>query len=126
MLLRRVLFIVALLLLASVLANGLVERERGSQQATAPEPSAPAAPARRVDARMPAERVVDATVGDLVSVTVTPEQAGEATIDAVGVSAPADPEVPGTLEFFATEPGRYPVVLDDPATTTIGTVVVRP
>ena len=56
--------------------------------------------------------------------TVVPPKAGEATIYALGVAEATDPIVPGTLEFVASEPGRFPVRVDDGPP--LGTVVVRP
>jgi hypothetical protein len=125
---RRLLFMVALLLLVSLLAGGVVDRERDreSRQATATE-TAPAttAPLTAVTGRLPDDKVVRARVGDLVRITVVPPRAGDATIDALGVSEETDPIVPGTLEFVASDPGRYPVQLDG-AGPSLGTVVVAP
>ena len=121
---------VALLLLVSLLAGGVVDRERDreSRQATATEPAAPpatAAPLTAVTGRLPDDKVVRARVGDLVKITVVPPRAGEATIDALGVSEETDPIVPGTLEFVASDPGRYPVQLDGSGPA-LGAVVVQP
>ena len=121
---------VALLLLVSLLAGGVVDRERDreSRQATATEPEptpATAAPLAAVTGRLPDDKIVRARVGDLVKITVVPPRAGEATIDALGVSEETDPIVPGTLEFVASDPGRYPVQLDGSGPA-LGTIVVRP
>jgi len=124
---RRLLFMVALLLLVSILAGGVVERERDAARPPAAAPEAPPSPTplQAVTGRIPADKVVRAQVGDLVQVTVVPPRAGEATIDALGVAEATDPIVPGTLEFVASDPGRYPVQLDGSGPV-LGTVVVRP
>jgi hypothetical protein len=123
MLLRRMLFLVALLLLVSVIAGGAVERERDAREATAPAP-APVAPraVQQVAATLPARTPVQARVGDLVRLTVATQQPTDVTIDALGVSGSASREVPAQLDFVASDPGRYPVLSLDGAA--LGSVVV--
>jgi hypothetical protein len=128
MLLRRMLFLAALLLLTGVVANAFVQRERDSQQATAPEglASTPGSGApRHVDAKLPARRLVRASAGDLVTLTVTTEQPATLAMDALGIYAETSAQVPGTFEFVAPAAGRYPVV-DDQTGATVGVVVVSP
>jgi hypothetical protein len=124
MVLRRMLFLVALLLLVSVVAGSVVDRERDEQQATAPPRETSTPPVQQVTAELPATQPVRARVGDLVRLSVTTPQPSEVTIDALGVSASASRQVPGEVEFVASDPGRYPVLADGGAS--LGEVVVVP
>ena len=123
MLLRRMLFLVALLLFVSILAGGAVERERDANRATAPEP-APVAPGsvQQVTATLPSPAPVKVRVGDLVTLNVTTQQPTDVTIDELGVSGSASREVPAQLDFVASDPGRYAVRSFDGAS--LGSVVV--
>jgi hypothetical protein len=124
MVLQRLLFLVALLLLVSVVAGSVVDREHDAQQATAPPLETSTPPARQVTAELPSSQQVRARVGDLVRLSVRTPEPTEVTIDALGVSAPASREVPGDVEFVASDPGRYPVLADGEAS--LGEVVVVP
>lgn len=124
MVLRRMLFLVALLLLVSVVAGSVVDRERDEQRATAPPRETSTPPVQQVTAELPAGQPVRARVGDLVRLSVTTPQPSEVTIDALGLSASASREVPGEVEFVASDPGRYPVLADGGAS--LGEVVVVP
>src|SRR4051794_11615177 len=123
------LLLAALLLFTSVVVGTLVDTRRDREQATAPAPPAATGTARgtlrTVEGRMPAQKVVRARVGDLVSLTIAAPSAGDAAIDSLGVSAPADPIVPGTLEFVAEDVGRFPVTAGEPPSQ-VGMVVVEP
>jgi hypothetical protein len=127
MLLRRMMFLAALLLLTSFVANALVANQREDDRATAPEPSAapPAGGLRQVEARMPGTRSVRARVGDLVSLTITTEEPTDLSIDALGLSASASPQVPAVLEFVASDEGRYPVRVEQTGAE-LGVLVVGP
>jgi hypothetical protein len=113
-------------LLLVVIAASVATRENRRTQAVAPPLGGPApapAPAPEATGQMPPDRVVRARVGDVVSVAVRTPQPDTATITAVGASAITSPDLPGTLQFVATDPGRYPVLLEDSGGTA-GTVVI--
>jgi hypothetical protein len=123
---RRFAYIVSALLLLMVIGSALAEREARRTQAVAPPVSAgtaAAAPAAEASAELPPDRVVRARVGEIVSLTVRTPEPDTATIRDIGVSASTSQDVPGTLEFVAAEPGRYPVLLEDSGKVA-GTVVV--
>jgi hypothetical protein len=74
---------------------------------------------------LPRDRVVRATVGDLVDLTVRSEQPDSASIDAFGLTKAAGPGAPAHFEFLADRPGRFEVTLgldEQP----VGRVIVRP
>lgn len=126
MLARRISIAASALLLLVVIAASVADRDAQESRAVAPpatEQVGPAAPVVRGE--LPGDRTIEARVGDVVSVSVRTETPDEATIDEVGVVAPTSSEVPGVLEFVATEPGRYDVRLTD-TDTSAGTVVVEP
>lgn len=124
MLARRLAWTASLLILVVVVAASFSAREAQRTQAVAPPAGAQqSAPAPVAEGRLPADKVVRARVGDVVSVQVTSAQPDTATVDALGVSAPTSSDVPGTLEFVASSPGRYPVALEDSGTSA-GTIVV--
>jgi hypothetical protein len=124
MVLRRMLFLIALLLLVSIVAAGAVDRERTAQQATAPaEPSVPFTAPNRVEAKLPGDSEIRARVGDAVSISITTPQPTDVTVDALGITASASAQVPGTLEFVADRAGRYPIV-DDLTGAQLGLIVV--
>jgi hypothetical protein len=113
-------------LLLVVIASSVATRENRRTQAVAPPLGGPApapAPSPQATGQMPPDRVVRARVGDVVSVAVRTPQPDTATITAVGASAITSPDLPGTLQFVATDPGRYPVLLEDSGGTA-GTVVI--
>jgi hypothetical protein len=121
---RRLAYAFSALLLLVVIVSSVATRENRRTQAVAPPLGGPApAPAPQATGQMPPDRVVRARVGDVVSVAVRTPQPDTATITAVGASAITSPDLPGTLEFVATDPGRYPVLLEDSGGTA-GTVVI--
>ena len=124
---RSILLFVAALLIIAALASAIAPHERNlltptHTQATAPVVTAPVA---RVKGTLPADGTVQASVGDIVDLTVTAAQPDEAQIFALGLQAPVDADVPATFEFVADQPGTFPVTLRD-AGTKAGTLVVRP
>jgi hypothetical protein len=123
-LVRRLAYVAAALLLFGVIASAFATREAQRTQATAPPLGGPppmAAPSATGD--MPPDRILRARVGDVVSVAVRTPTPDTATIAAIGVSAVTSQELPGTLEFVATDPGHYPVLLEDSGGVA-GTIVV--
>jgi hypothetical protein len=123
MLLRRVAILVGLLFLTAMLTSSLAGRENVGTTTVARGPVPPMPAGAQVEGSLPADRVVRAVVGDIVSISVRPKVADDAVIDELGVRAEASPQVPGILEFIPTEPGRFPVLLDASGER-MGTVVV--
>jgi len=118
------LFMAALLLLATV-AAALAPREE--EPAPAPRAErAPAAPAaREVSATLPEDREVRVRLGDVVRLQVRAGARDVATIAALGVTGPVEPEVPAELLFTADREGRFAVVLEE-AGRRVGVVEVGP
>lgn len=108
---RRVLLLFAGLLALAALASAVAPREpivREDPRDVAP----PAAEAPGVvRGRLPADRTVRATVGDVVELVVAVEAPDEVEIDAFGLDAPADQDSPARFTFIADRAGRYPVRL---------------
>jgi hypothetical protein len=123
---RRIAYVLAVLILLGAIGSAISTRELQRTQAVAPpDGGPPATPAPVASGDMPPDRVVRARVGDVVSLDVRTVQPDTATIMAFGVSAVTSAQVPGTLEFVAAEPGRYPVELEDSGRVA-GSVVVSP
>jgi hypothetical protein len=116
MLLRRLLLFASLLLVMGAIASAIAPRRRDttapprSAAGATPTDLAAAAPARRVNARLPG-KPVRLTVGDIVSLHVSAPGPEQVDIPDLGLSEPADAGVPADFEFVADQPGRYPVVL---------------
>jgi hypothetical protein len=120
---RRIALIAAMVLFTAVLVSSVSTRQRAETRAVAPpRPSAPSV-VERVHGELPAARTIRARLGDAVSISVRPAVADTALIDALGLRAEASPDLPGVLEFVATTPGRFPVVLEGTGQR-LGTVVV--
>jgi hypothetical protein len=126
MLARRLAYVFSALVLVMVLGSAVAQREREHTQAVAPSPGAGAAssaPAPEAAGDMPPEKVLRARVGEIVSITVRTAEPETASIPAIGVSELASADVPATLEFVPSTPGRYPVELTDSGRV-LGTVDV--
>ena len=123
MLVRRVTYALCAVFLLAVIGGAIANRETQSSRAAAPPTTILTGPPPPVvHGMLPVQDVVRAHVGDAVDLTVTTASVDDATIDAMGLTVPTSASVPGTLDFVATAPGRYPVVLDSGAIA--GTVVV--
>ena len=121
---RRVAYVVSVLILILAVGSALARREEQRTRAVAPAATAPSdAPAPEASAAMPPDRVVRARVGEIVSVQVRTPGPDTATIRDAGISAITSDDLPGTLEFVPTEPGRYPVLLEDSGRVA-GTILV--
>ncbi|HTX70569.1 MAG TPA: hypothetical protein VMT10_12990 [Solirubrobacteraceae bacterium] len=111
---RRLLLVLAVLALTIAVGSAL-HRGSTSPGGTTPAPasvgSAAGPGATVVSATLPAERVVRARVGDLVQLSVRSSSPDIANMTAIGVSTPVGPRLPGTLQFTADVPGRFPVTL---------------
>jgi FtsP/CotA-like multicopper oxidase with cupredoxin domain len=122
---RRIAIVASTMFLLIVVAGSLAAREAQESRAIAPttaEAAEPPAPVVRGE--LPADQVIRARVGDVVSIAVRTPVPDDASIPQLGINAPTSPDVAGVLEFVATAPGRYPVVLvatEQPA----GVVVVE-
>jgi hypothetical protein len=122
-LVRRLAFVAALLFFVAMVSSAVVRREENRRQATAPAAAPPAAPIATVEAQLPAERRVQARVGEIVNLQVRSEEPQDVSIPALGVTDVASADVPALLEFVADQPGRFAVVAD-PSGRRLGTVVV--
>jgi hypothetical protein len=123
---RRVLRVVAILLLSFALVSSISPRPQ--QRAAAPtvpaQPAGAAAPRpETVDGRLPADRIVHAREGDVVDLQVTSREPDVARVDALGVSAPTEPGLPAQLTFVADRAGRFAVDLRD-AGERVGTLEI--
>jgi hypothetical protein len=83
----------------------------GPNQAEKPDlpPGREADASATVTGRLPADRVVEARVGDVVQIEVTPREAGGVEIPAFAQIASADPEVPARFSLLVDRPGRFVV-----------------
>jgi len=118
------LFVAAMLLLATV-AAALAPREEEPAPASRAG-RAPAAPAaREVSATLPEDAEVRVRLGDVVRLQVRAGARDVATIAALGVTGPVEPEVPAELLFTADREGRFAVVLEE-AGRRVGVVEVGP
>jgi FtsP/CotA-like multicopper oxidase with cupredoxin domain len=125
-LVRRITLAACALFLVVVVAASFADRETKRTQAEAPPTTiATGPPAPVVRGRLPDDKTVTARVGDAVAIEVRTEEPDDASIPKLGVEAPTSSDVPGVLEFVASQAGRYPVVLIN-ADKPIGTVVVEP
>ncbi len=115
---RRLLLVLAVLALTLGVA-GALRRDNTSSTQTTPPPAVPGgvpaqvggAEANVVTGTLPADRVVRAKVGDTVRLSVTSDSPDIANMTELGLSSPVGPQIPGTFEFTAYAPGRFPVTL---------------
>jgi hypothetical protein len=125
---RSILLFVAALLLIAALASVIAPRQRtvvGPPTTTQPpQLSAPSPAARTITGSLPADGTIDATVGDIVQLTVTADHPDEAQIFDLGLHAPVDFDLPGVLEFVADQAGRFAVTLRYSGER-VGVLVVR-
>jgi hypothetical protein len=126
---RSILLFVALLLLIAALASVIAPRESKVAGPSATQtPHVAAAPppsARTVTGHLPADRTIDATVGDIVELIVTADHPDQVQIFDLGLRAPVEADLPGMLQFVADEPGRFAVTLRYSGRR-VGVLVVRP
>jgi len=111
---RRPALILLVVMVLVVSALNASDRDRSG---TAPTPAASSAPpqepaGREVRATLPAEKPVQARVGDTVILRVRSERPDIAEILAVGARTPVGPELPGELRFVAQTSGEIPVDLE--------------
>jgi FtsP/CotA-like multicopper oxidase with cupredoxin domain len=124
---RSILLFVAALLLIAALASVIAPRQRtvvGPSTTQPPQLAAPSPAARTITGSLPADARIDATVGDIVQLTVTADHPDEAQIFDLGLDAPVDFDLPGVLEFVADQPGRFAVTLRYSGER-VGVLVVR-
>jgi hypothetical protein len=125
-LVRRITLALCALFLVGVVAASFADREDRKSRATAPPITVASGPPDPVvSGRLPADRTIRARVGDAVTVEVSTEQPDEASVAELGLTAPTSADVPGMLEFVASAPGRYKVLLDDSGKVA-GTIVITP
>jgi hypothetical protein len=110
MLLRRMLMLAAVLLLVGALASAVAPREPTSGRDTDTKTGAtPGASPPVVHGDLPADRTVDAAVGDIIELQVASKQPDEAEIPALGLAAATDRSLPGAITFVADRAGRFAV-----------------
>jgi hypothetical protein len=125
---RSILLFVAALLLIAALASVIAPRDgnmAGPSTTQAPQLAAPPPAAPTVRGTLPADGTIEASVGDIVDLTVTADHPDEVQIFHLGLEAPVDTDLPGVLEFVADEPGRFAVTLRYSGER-VGALVVRP
>jgi hypothetical protein len=127
MLLRRMLLFASLLLVTGAIISALAPREdrATAPPRTTPAPAAAATAQRHIEATLPGERTVRARVGDQVTLRVRSGDSDLAEIEGLGVSQPAEQDIPAVIDFVAPAAGSYPVTLSL-AGRTVGTVEVSP
>jgi hypothetical protein len=112
---RSILLFVAALLLIAALASVIAPRERTmvgpSTTTQPPQLAAPSPAAGTIKGTLPADGTIDATVGDIVELTVTADHPDVVQIFGLGLRAPVDRDLPGVLQFVADQPGRFAVTL---------------
>jgi hypothetical protein len=109
---RRFLIPLAIFLLVLTVAGASGPRPNQAEKPRLP-PTREADPSTTVTGRLPADRVVEARVGDLVQLEVTPREAGGVEIPAYGHFAAADPQIPAELSVLVDRPGRFVVRMAD-------------
>ena len=123
MIARRMLIVFASFLLISAIINAFGTSQR-AEKAEKPPAQRVVAPAATADGELPADKVVRATLGDVVKVTVTSEVSETAEIVDLGIAEPVDADVPAELTFVADRAGRFPVTLRNSGRP-VGSVLVR-
>jgi hypothetical protein len=131
--LRRAVLLMAVILVVVAIVGALVPVPRERTRAEAPRPTpggAAVAPVKTLSLRYPpregAPRLrVDAN--SHVVLQVATSVPGQATVRALDLVAPAEPDTPARFDLLATRPGRYPVAFQPAAggaTHTVGTLTV--
>jgi hypothetical protein len=108
-----------------------VPRERSGPEPPRPAPAdAASAAVRTLSLRYPpagnAPRL-HVTAGTHVVLQVATSQPGQATVEVLGLIAPAEPDTPARFDLLATRPGSYAVAFQPAAggaTRTLGTLTV--
>jgi hypothetical protein len=133
--LRRAVLLMALIFMVIAIVGALVPvpRERVARVAPRPAPlphPAPGAPVRTLSLRFPAPSAPPRlrVEGDShVVLQVATSEPGQATVDPLGLIAPAEPDTPARFDLLATRPGSYPVEFEPAAggpARTVGTLTV--
>jgi hypothetical protein len=136
--LQRALLLFAIVLGLAAVAASLSRTDRGrSSPAPAPEttppdttttpPPDPGSEPLRFSQGGKRE-VRDLAVGRAATVLVAVKRAGQAEIEGLGATRPAEPATPARFDVFRTRPGSFPVVVTPAAggeRETIGTLRVR-
>jgi hypothetical protein len=124
---RSILLFVAALLLIAALASVIAPRDgnvAGPSTTQPPQLAAPPPAAPTITGTLPADGSIEATLGDVVDLTVTADHPDEVQIFDLGLRAPVDTDLPGVLEFVADQPGRFAVTLRYSGER-VGVLVVR-
>jgi hypothetical protein len=131
--LRRAILLMGLILLVSAIVGALVpapRRRAAPEPPPAVPPTAAAAPVRTLSLSYPPvgeARTVRVGAGAHVVLQVTTSQAGQATVEALGLVASAEPETPARFDLLAARAGSFPVAFEPAAggpPRTLGTLTV--
>jgi hypothetical protein len=136
--LQRALLLFAIVLGLAAVAASLSRSDRGrSNPPPAPEVSAPEKPTNPAPdpgskpllfAQGGRREVRNLAVGQAATVLVAVQQAGQAEIEGLGATRPAEPATPASFDVFRTRPGSFPVVVAPSAgggREAVGTLRVR-
>jgi hypothetical protein len=118
---RRLLLLALLLIVGASLISSVEPRDRGSREAIDPAAGNPPAPV--VEASLPADKDVQARVGDVIRLLVRAPSADMVELATLGVDEPVDANQPAVIVFVADRAGRFRVRLRD-AGEAIGTLRV--
>ncbi|MEJ7893118.1 MAG: hypothetical protein WKF94_10800 [Solirubrobacteraceae bacterium] len=130
MLARRLLMFAVILLVVTAISTALAP----PPQPTSPPPVATDAPssarasrnvARTIDASRQNPTTVEVEAGDLLTLTVSSDEAGAVELRELGQVKVIDPTTDAVFDVLPTQPGRYAVVLLG-SERTVGTVRVTP
>ena len=122
------------ILLAVAIVGALVpvpSRRGGREPAAPPAGSSAAQTVRTIALRYPPAAAPPrprVTAGAHIVLQVGTSEAGQATVAALGLVAPAEPSTPARFDVLASRPGTYPIAFQPAsggAARTVGTLTVR-
>jgi hypothetical protein len=131
--LRRAVLLMAVILVVVAIVGALVPvpRERSAGEAPRAAPGADsAAPVRALSLRYPPKGDAPrlrVRAGTHVVLQVGTSESGQASVKALDLVAPAEPDTPARFDLLASRPGRYPVAFQPAAggaVRTVGTITV--
>ena len=130
MLARRLLLLIAVLLVAGAFASAIAPRDttrndrtstRSATTASTPAPAPATSPGTTVEAELPGTaggktKTVHARVGDLIDLTVRAPGPDTVSIEGYDEIQPADVDNPARFSFFADQQGAFDVTLQQAGT----------
>jgi hypothetical protein len=132
--LRRALLLMGVILMVVAIVGALVPvpSQRGGREPAAPPAGSSAArPVRTIALRYPPAAAAPrprVAAGAHIVLQVGTSEAGQATVAALSLVAPAEPSTPARFDLLASRPGTYPVAFQPArggAARTVGTLTVR-